>query len=98
MVAALNDKGEVIQEIDYDSVIQITPRRKIARGDGDKKDTIYMYDGEGSASLATQDQILESISTYFKTHDIDNYDILDLWFEVELDHFCAWIDPAWNED
>ncbi len=99
VIARDSDDKEVCR-IDFAEMTRQHPTEKIIRGDKETDNhKIFMYDNGGSASIATQDEIAESVANYFTSHDINSFDIMDLWCEIMCDHLCAWIDLEWwNED
>ncbi len=92
VVVAEDDAGYEIAKIDLGEAAAKSADEKIFRGRrDDDRDKIILSDS-CSVSIMTEKELLESIETYFQTHDIHKFSSLDLLYEIGADHLCAFFD------
>ncbi len=94
VVVAEDERGNEVVRMDFGGAVDGRPHEKIVRGRTEEdRNRIYMYDS-CSVSIATEEGVINSIKTYFQTHDIMNFDLCDLWYEIGVDHFSGYFDTA----
>ncbi len=49
----------------------------------------YHMEHNREPAFATKKEIEAGIASYFRTHDIRNYNVCDLWYDVMCDNLCG---------